>query len=46
MSKYRKAVAAVVGAAVTLGLLDEGTAQDIVGAVTALLVFVVPNETE
>lgn len=44
MKNYRKLVAAIVGIAVSIGLLDPGLAQDVTGAVTALLVFLVPNE--
>lgn len=40
----RKFVVALVGIAVTLGLLDEGLAQDIAGALTALVVYLVPNQ--
>lgn len=40
----RKFVVALVGIAVTLGLLDQGLAQDLAGAATALLVFLVPND--
>lgn len=43
MSKYRKIVAAVAGLVVAIGILDEGTAQDVAAAVTALLVYFVPN---
>lgn len=39
-----KFVVAAVGVAVTLGLVDAGTAQDISGAITALLVYLVPNQ--
>lgn len=41
---YRKLIVAVVGLAVALGVLDEGTAQDLVGVATAILVYLVPNE--
>ncbi len=44
LNAARKAVVAVVGVAVAFGVLDEGTAQDVVGVVTALLVYLVPNE--
>lgn len=40
----RKAIVAAVGVVVAFGILDEGTAQDVVGALTAILVFVVPND--
>ena len=41
----RKAIVAAVGVAVTLGVLDPGTAQDIAGLLTAIAVFFVPNES-
>jgi len=44
MSKYRKAIVAAVGIAVTLGVIDQGTAQDIVGVVTVILTYLVPND--
>lgn len=44
IKRIRKAIVAVLGLAVTLGLLDDGTAQDIGGAVTAILVYLVPND--
>ena len=40
----RKAIVAVVGLAVTLGLLDDGVAQDVAAILTALAVYLVPNE--
>lgn len=43
LKAYRKAIVAAVGVAVALGLLDEGTAQDLVAAATAILVLLVPN---
>lgn len=43
MTKYSKVIAAVAGLVVAVGLLDEGTAQDVAAAVTALLVYFVPN---
>jgi flagellar motor component MotA len=43
MSRYSKAIAAVVGLVVSLGVLDQETAQEIGAAVTALLVYLVPN---
>ena len=33
-----------VGVVVAFGLLDEGTAQDLVGIATAILVYLVPND--
>ena len=44
MKKYRKAIVAAVGIAVTLGLIDEGTAQDIVGVLTVVLTYLIPND--
>ncbi len=43
MTKYNKALVALVGVAVTLGLIDDGLAQDLIGLGTAVLVFLVPN---
>lgn len=40
----RKAIAALVGVVVAFGFLDEGTAQDVVGVLTALAVYLIPNE--
>jgi hypothetical protein len=39
-----KFLVAAVGVAVTLGLLDPGVAQTVAGAVTALAVYLVPNQ--
>jgi hypothetical protein len=44
IKSYRKFIVAAVGLVVTLGVLDEGTAQDIGGVLTALGVFLFPNE--
>lgn len=44
MKAYRKAIVAVLGVVVSLGLLDAGTAQDVAGVLTAVLVYLVPNE--
>ena len=47
MSKIRsirKAIVALVGVVVAFGLLDEGTAQDIVGVLMAIAVYLVPND--
>ena len=47
MSKIRsirKALVALAGVVVAFGLLDEGTAQDLVGVLTAILVYLVPND--
>jgi hypothetical protein len=43
-ASIRKALVALAGVAVAFGLLDDGTAQDIVGVLTAVLVYVVPND--
>lgn len=40
----RKALVALAGVVVAFGLLDEGTAQDLVGIATAILVYLVPND--
>ena len=44
LSAIRKFIVAAVGLAVVLGVLDEGVAQDVVGVVTAVLVYFVPND--
>ena len=44
LKSIRKAIVAIVGVAVAFGLLDEGTAQDVVGVLTAVLVYLVPND--
>ena len=44
LASARKFVMAAVGLAVAFGVLDEGTAQDVVGVVTAILVYVIPND--
>ena len=44
MKAYRKAIVAVLGVVVSLGSLDAGTAQDVAGVLTAVLVYLVPNE--
>lgn len=40
----RKFLVALIGLAVALGVVDSGTAQSVVGAITALAVYLVPNE--
>ena len=40
----RKFLVALGGVVVAFGLLDEGTAQDLVGIATAIAVYLVPNE--
>lgn len=44
LKNIRKALVAAATLLVALGLLDEGTAQDAVAALTPLLVFLVPND--
>lgn len=44
LAASRKFIVAAVGLAVAFGVLDEGTAQDVVGVLTAVLVYLVPNE--
>ena len=49
MNKYRKAVVAVVGAVVAVAAaagteIDPEVANAVVGVLTALLVYVVPND--
>lgn len=41
-TKIDKFLVAAIGTAVTLGLLT-GTAQDVAGAITAALTYLVPN---
>jgi|GEM_PF-5081963 len=43
LQSINKAIVAAVGVVVAFGLLDEGTAQDLVGVLTALAVWAVPN---
>jgi hypothetical protein len=43
ISEYRKFIVAIVGIAVTVGVLDPSLEQDLVAALTALLVFLIPN---
>ena len=44
LKAYRKLIVAVIGLAVTLGLLDTETGQYIGGALTAIGVFLFPND--
>lgn len=46
VSPIRKFIVASVGLAVALALLDPGTAQTVVGIVTAIATYLVPNATE
>jgi hypothetical protein len=41
---YSKFIVAAVGLIVSLGILDRETAQEIGAAITALLVYLVPNK--
>jgi hypothetical protein len=41
---YRKVIVAVVGLAVTLGVLEPGLGQNIGGVLTAFSVWLFPNE--
>jgi hypothetical protein len=43
LQRYNKAIVAAVGLVVALGLLERETAQEIGAAITALLVYLVPN---
>lgn len=43
LTAVRKFIVAAVGIAVTVGLLEPSLEQDIVAALTALAVFLVPN---
>ena len=44
IKSVRKAIVAAAGVAVAFGLLDDETAQSVVGVLTALLVYIIPNE--
>jgi hypothetical protein len=44
LTSVDKFIVAAVGLAVTLGLIDDGTAQTIVGIATAVAVYLVPNK--
>lgn len=44
IASVRKFIVAAVGVVVAFGLLDEGTAQDVVGVLTAIAVYIVPND--
>jgi len=44
LSSIDKFIVAAAGLVVALGLLDEGTAQDVVGVLTAVAVYLVPNK--
>lgn len=44
LGAVRKFIVAAVGLTVALGFLDEGTAQDVVGVLTAVAVYLVPND--
>lgn len=42
----RKFIVAAAGVAVAFGVLEDGVAQDLVGVATAILVYLVPNDSE
>lgn len=44
LAAVRKFIAAGIGLAVTLGLLDNGIAQDVAGILTTLAVYFIPND--
>ena len=44
INKIRKFLVAAAGVAVAFGLLDDGTAQDIVGVLTVVLTYLIPND--
>lgn len=44
IASVRKFIAAAVGVVVAFGVLDAGTAQDVVGVLTAVAVYVIPND--
>lgn len=41
---YRKAIVAALGLFVSLGILEAETAQELGSAVTAVLVYLIPND--
>lgn len=43
LASVNKAIVALVGVVVAFGILDEGTAQSLVGVLTAVAVWAVPN---
>ena len=43
ITAYNKFIVALVGLAVTVGILDPGLEQDVVGALFALGVLLIPN---
>lgn len=43
ITAVRKAIVAVVGLAVAIGILDSGVEQDVVAVLTAAAVYLVPN---
>lgn len=44
VKSIQKFLVAAVGLAVALGLLDPGTEQTVIGIVTAIAVYLVPNK--
>ncbi len=43
-TKLDKFLVAAIGGAIAIGLVPSGLAQDVVGAITAVLVYLVPNQ--
>lgn len=43
LKAVRKAIVAVVGLAVAVGVLDHGVQQDVVAVLTAAAVYLIPN---
>lgn len=43
IGQIRKAIVAVVGLAVAIGVLDAGVEQDVVAVLTAAAVYLIPN---
>jgi hypothetical protein len=43
LSSVRKFIVAAVGLVVAFGVFDEETAQEVVGVLTAIAVYLVPN---
>lgn len=44
LAASRKALVAIVGLAVAVGVLDEGLAQTVVAVLTPILVYLLPNQ--
>ena len=43
LTQIDKFLVAVIGTALTLGIVPDGTWQTVAGAITAVLVYLVPN---